>query len=96
MDEELFENGEERDRFVILVNGGDDRKVQYLTAKEIAKYRRKESFQVIFDKVKAGENVVIQRVPNAAKAMPVIEAFEAVGAKVWVSEQKQISGHDVF
>jgi len=95
MDEELFENGEERDRFIILVNGGDDKKVQYLTAKEVAKYR-KESFQVILEKVRAGENVVIQRVPDPEKAAPIVQAFQAIGTTVWVAQQKQISGHDVF
>jgi hypothetical protein len=83
-------------RFVVLVNGGDDPKVQYLTAKELVKVGVRGPFQEILDKMRKGENVVLQRVETPTEAQQLLERFIALGARAWLAKQKKISGHDVF
>ncbi|MGH2627458.1 MAG: hypothetical protein ACRDHY_12495 [Anaerolineales bacterium] len=89
-------DGRGQGSFVVLLNGGADRRVQYFTAKAICAFWSAPSLQAILDRLHAGENIVLFRAASRAEADALVERFAALGATAWVVEQRDISGVHVF
>ena len=82
--------------YIVLLQGGTDRRAQYFTAKALGEFWSASNLQEILDRVRSQENIIVHRALSREDAEPIAARFAALGAKTWVVEQRQIAGMQVF
>lgn len=83
-------------RFVVMLQGGADRRGQYFTGKALAEFWKSPNLQEILDRLRTQENVILHKAATREEADEIAARFAALGARTWVVEQRQIAGLKVF
>ncbi|MEO8505497.1 MAG: hypothetical protein ABI609_16500 [Acidobacteriota bacterium] len=83
-------------RFVVMLQGGADRRALYFTAKALSEFWSERNLQEILERLRSQENIILHRAMTREEADKLAASFAALGAKTWVVEQRQIAGLQVF